>query len=94
MVDTRGMYYVRSDKRQVIFYLRDTNTVLTKKLDKLEDELKSSFICVHQSFIVNMDKILEVKRNNIMLYNDTSIPISRSKSREVMEKTSRYMEVT
>ncbi len=93
-VDTRGIYYIRSDKRQVFFYMRDTKYSAYKKLDELEDALNSNFIRVHQSFIVNMDKILEVKRNNIMLYDGTAIPISRSKSKIVMEKINQYMEVT
>lgn len=92
-LDTRNIYYIRSDKRQVVFNLRDTKYSAYKKLDDLETELKSNFIRVHQSFIVNMDKIVEVKKNNILLHDGTSIPISRSKSKDVLEKIYQYMEV-
>ena len=92
-VDTRGIYYIRSDKRQVFFCFRDTKYCAYKKLDELEAVLKSNFLRVHQSFIVNMDKILEVNQNNIFLIDGTIIPISRSKSKIVFDKINQYMDV-
>ena len=90
-IKTRNIYYIEGDRRQVTFYLQNTMHTAYKKLDELEAELKSNFLRVHQSYIVNMDKIKEVNKNMIVLYNDITIPISRSKSKEVIEKISEYM---
>lgn len=90
-IKTRNIYYIESDKRQVIFNMQNTSQSVYKKLDELETELKSNFLRVHQSYIVNMDKIKEVNKNMIVLYNDVSIPISRSKAKEVTGKINEYM---
>ncbi|MGN0369702.1 MAG: LytR/AlgR family response regulator transcription factor [Butyrivibrio sp.] len=90
---TRNIYYIESDKRQIIFHLQDTERACYMKLDILENQLKSNFLRVHQSYIVNMDKIKEVNKNNILLYNDTVIPISRSKYKEVTELINKYMNI-
>lgn len=92
-LDTRCIYYVKSDKRQVIFHLKNTKYTAYMKIDNLEDELKNNFIRVHQSFIVNIDKIMEVRRNNVVLYDGTIIPVSRSKSKEAINKINNYIGV-
>lgn len=90
-IKTRNIYYVESDRRQVMFHLQNTMHTAYKKLDELESELKNNFLRVHQSYIVNMDKIKEVSKNMIVLYNGITIPISRSKSKEVIEKINGYL---
>ena len=51
-----------------------------KKLDK------NIFFIPHQSFIINLDKIQSVKKNEIMLVNGTSIPLSQKRAVEFHNK--------
>lgn len=90
---TKNIYFIESDKRQIVFHLQDTQHMCYMKLNEVEKELKNNFLRVHQSYIINMDKIKEVTKNNIVLYNDTIVPVSRSKSKEVIELINKYMEV-
>lgn len=53
---------------------------LYKKLDK------NIFFIPHQSFIINLDKIQSVKKNEIMLVNGTSIPLSQKRAVEFHNK--------
>ena len=50
-------------------------TLLTMK--KMEDYLpKAQFMRIHRSYIVNLQKILEVNKNRIILDKDTYLPLS------------------
>lgn len=48
-------------------------TLLSMK--KMEERLPDSFMRVHRSYIVNLEKIREVNKNRIMLNDDISIPV-------------------
>ena len=79
---------VRIDIEQICYieamseYLRiscegRTNPVIVLlSMKKIEEFLPSSkFMRIHRSFIINLDKISEVKKNHIMLEGDVSLPI-------------------
>lgn len=87
------VFYIKSDKRQIVFHLSDTQCRCYMKLSELETELHGNFIRVHQSYIVNMDKIKFVSNGNVLLQNGMIIPISRSKLKPVMEQIKKYMEI-
>ncbi len=79
---------VRIDIAQIIYieamseYLRiscegRTNPVVVLlSMKKIEEHLPSSkFMRIHRSFIINLDKIVEVKKNHVVLDGDVSMPI-------------------
>ena len=76
----KDIYYIESDMRQL-------------HMDELEKELTNNFLRCHQSYAVNMDKICKIDREEIVLFNNAHIPISRSKRKEVEEKTNHYWSV-
>jgi len=49
---------------------------LQVRMKKIEEHLPSSkFMRIHRSFIINLDKVSEVKKNHVMLAGDVSLPI-------------------
>ena len=48
-------------------------TLLSMK--KMEERLPDSFMRIHRSYIVNLDKIQEVNKNRIIMDDDTNLPI-------------------
>ena len=48
-------------------------TLLSMK--KMEERLPDSFMRIHRSYIVNLDKIQEVNKNRIIMDADTNLPI-------------------
>ena len=45
-------------------------------MKKVEEHLPSnSFMRIHRSFIINLDKIIEIKKNHVVLEGDISLPI-------------------
>ncbi len=88
---TKDIYYIESDKRKLVFHLQDTEATCYMKLNDVEDVVKNNFIRVHQSYLVNLDKIKEYDKNGIILFNGVLVPISRSKYKEVNEAIKEYM---
>lgn len=89
----RDIYYIESDMRQIHIHEAGTSKCLYMKLDEIEKEITSNFIRCHQSYIVNMDKIMNIVGDEIVLFNGHKIPISRSKKKEVYERLNRYLGV-
>jgi DNA-binding LytR/AlgR family response regulator len=51
----------------------------------LEEKLGYPFIRVHRSFIVNIDKIIDIEENNLVIGSKV-IPVSRANKSELMSK--------
>ena len=51
-------------------------TLLSMK--NLEERLPQNFMRIHRSYIVNLDKVVEVNKNRVILDGDTSLPIGDS----------------
>ena len=48
-------------------------TLLSMK--KMEERLPATFMRIHRSYIINLDKILEVNKNRVIMDADTYLPI-------------------
>lgn len=92
-IKLRDIYYAVSDKRKVTIHGIGENIEVNMKLDELEEKLDANFIRCHQSFLVNMDKILTIKKDKIILYNDEVIPISKSRANQLKQAYSHYLNI-
>ena len=55
---------------------RDKPVIVLLSMKKIEEFLSSNhFMRIHRSFIINLDKIREVKKNHVILDNEASLPI-------------------
>ena len=55
---------------------RDKPVIVLLSMKKIEEHLpSSSFMRIHRSFIINLKKINEVKKNHVILDGDVSLPI-------------------
>jgi len=61
-------------------------TLLAMK--SLEEKLPKNFMRIHRSYIVNLDKIVEVNKNRVIIDNNTFLPIGDS----YKEQFNRYIE--
>ena len=56
-----------------------------KKLNDIEQEIKEEkFVRIHQSFIVNMDYVCDVKRYYAKLVNGNELPVSKQRYKSVV----------
>ena len=78
VVDTQQVLYVEKRRNQCLFHLEDTEIVCYETLKNVYDRLdKQKFYYAHQGFIVNFDKIKEVKKDTVCFGQGREIPVSR-----------------
>ena len=78
--------YIEAYGHEVVIHTTDTDIRTTRSLSETEKALSSyGFIRVHKSFIVNTRFIFSVERNNIILTDNNSLPVSRTKTEEIKQ---------
>ena len=90
----RELIYVESEKHRITWHTLTRDIVTFGTLGAVMDKLpENRFVKAGQSFIVNIRHILSFDGDCIKTVGDTSIPVSRSKKKEVMKKLSEYFSV-
>lgn len=85
--------YIESFKRLIIIYLHNGSVhEFYYKLSDLTNELiNKHFILVHRSFLVNLQYIKKITNTEIILKNDTSLPVSRNLLSSVRDSYITYL---
>lgn len=71
--------YIMSDKRKIIVYCGGSEKSFYYKLDEIESMLGDSFARCHQSYIVNMKRIVSFEIDGVILDTQEFIPVSRKR---------------
>lgn len=80
-----GIMYVESSAHDCIFHCRH-DTVYTSrcKLDDVQNDINSSkFIRCHKSYLVNMNYVQSVSKNEFVMSDGSAIPITKKDSKTV-----------
>ena len=77
--------YIESDRRKVRIHLGDQMIEAYESLGGIARKLPDSFVQCHKSFLVNMEKIAEMRGDQIDLLSGATIPISQKRSRPTRE---------
>ena len=68
--------YVEGMSEYLKIHLEGQKPVITLlSMKKMEDYLPSTFMRIHRSYIVNLQKIQEVNKNRVIMDSDTYLPI-------------------
>lgn len=82
--------YCESDGNYCHIYLENSDKLfVTKKLKEMEEMLPAeNFYRVHNSFVVNLDKVREFVKTDgyLVLNNKRKIPVSRNKKSDFLDK--------
>lgn len=73
--------YIESDRRKVRIFVNGELIEAYESLSGLAAELPDSFIQCHKSFLVNMDKIVEMRSDKVEMASGATIPISQKRSK-------------
>ncbi|MEG0305843.1 MAG: LytTR family DNA-binding domain-containing protein [Oscillospiraceae bacterium] len=76
------VYYIESCKHKIKIYTDKEEHTMSGRLDAIGENVPNNFIRVHQSFIVNMDKIFLFNKSSVTLSNKAEIPISKAKYKQ------------
>lgn len=71
--------YIVSSNRLLTFHGGERELCVYGKLDEIEEQLEEGFLRCHQSYLVNMSRILTFNKNNVQLYSGIRIPVSKSR---------------
>lgn len=82
--------YVESTMHKLTIYMKEAEKktyTLYDKLDNFEKQLSNScFVRVHQSFLVNMRYIDQIKNRELLLEDGTEIMIPKARYRDVLNR--------
>lgn len=77
-VDIDNLLYIEAKGDYAIFKTEDNSYIVHSTMKNIMNKIdKSRFLKVHRSYIVNLDKIIDIEESNLLI-NDKVIPISRA----------------
>lgn len=84
MIPFQDIIYFESKKRSIYVYTKDREFNYYGKLKDVEEQTKDmNFIRSHQSFLVNLKHVEEIKGFEIVLDTRQVLPISKSKVKDI-----------
>ena len=85
-IDIPSIYLVEAKGDYINVKTEDKNYTVHSTLKKIEEKLPDNlFLKVHRSYIINVDKIIDIEDNSVLIKKDV-IPVSRSNRPELMKR--------
>jgi len=85
-IDIPSIYLVEAKGDYILIKTEDKNYTVHSTLKKIEEKLPDSlFLKIHRSYIINVDKIIDIEDNSVLIKKDV-IPVSRSNRPELMKR--------
>lgn len=80
------IYLIEAKGDYILIKTEDKNYTVHSTLKKIEEKLPDSiFLKVHRSFVININKIVDIEDNSVLIARDV-IPISRANRPELMKR--------
>lgn len=83
--------YLESQGHQLFIHTKTEQILLYKKLDEYEHEMNDTFVRIHKSYLVNMNCIKRIERTQLILNNETVLPISKNRAISTKNKYFRFV---
>lgn len=85
-IDIPSIYLVEAKGDYINVKTEDKNYTVHSTLKKIEEKLPNDlFLKIHRSYIINVDKIIDIEDNSVLIKKDV-IPVSRSNRPELMKR--------
>ncbi|MCM1233744.1 MAG: LytTR family DNA-binding domain-containing protein [Ruminococcus flavefaciens] len=85
--------YIESVLHKLTFYIleKEINSyTMYETLNHVTGMFNGDFVRIHQSYLVNLNFVRKIDGNDLLLSNDISLPIARSKLKEVRNRVAIY----
>lgn len=80
------IYLIEAKGDYILIKTKDKNYTVHSTLKKIEEKLPDAlFLKVHRSFVININKIVDIEDNSVLIERDV-IPISRANRPELMKR--------
>lgn len=80
-IDIKHITYIEamSEYLRITCDDKDRPVIVLLSMKKVEEHLPGNmFMRIHRSFIINLEKIIEIKKNHVVLVGDVSLPIGEN----------------
>ncbi|XLS29443.1 LytR/AlgR family response regulator transcription factor [Flavobacteriaceae bacterium M23B6Z8] len=88
-IDPKNIVYCESDGNYTTIHMQDKSKLLvSKKIKEVSQKLeKDHFFRIHNSYVINMSKVVEFFRNEnyVILENNIKLPVSRQKKSSFLD---------
>lgn len=85
-IDMPSIYLIEAKGDYIHIKTEDKNYTVHSTLKKIEEKLPvSTFLKVHRSYVINLNKIVDIEDNSVLIKRDV-IPVSRSNRPELMRR--------
>lgn len=81
----QNICYIESDKRYLFIHKTDGIERVCMKLSDLESQMPANFVRCHQSYLVNLNRIIQMKGLLLTLSDGTRLPVSRSRRQQAAD---------
>lgn len=82
--------YFYSDKRKVSVVTKERTLSFYAKLDEVEERIGSSFVRIHQRYLVNADAVTYIGASSVRI-GDEELPVSRAMKQEAVAAFAKTM---
>ncbi|MCR5770879.1 MAG: LytTR family DNA-binding domain-containing protein [Butyrivibrio sp.] len=84
-LDCDNVIYIESQRNNVVIHCRDNSYVTQGPLKRFEEMLmEHGFSKCHNAYLINLSMVQAVLKEEVVLTNDITLPISRAKKKEFM----------
>lgn len=90
-INIKDINYIESEGRIIKINLSNDIIKVYGKISDIDDQLGSSFVRIHKSYLVNMNRIINYNFNKVKLDNGKVLPISRSYNKSSKEIIFNYL---
>lgn len=87
LVSLEEIIFIKSVGDYVNIVTDKKHYLMYSSLKRIQDRLEDSFVRANRSCLINISHIIEISTLNIELSDGTTIPLSKSKRKEVLLKT-------
>lgn len=92
LIYRKEIVYVESQGRKLVFYMSDGDEIgVYEKMDVMQEQLGSTFVRSHKSFLINMKYIIERNNQEFCLSDGRVLPISKPNLKEAKMKFIAYL---
>lgn len=94
-VELSEIYYVEYIDKHTLFHTVDGEYTVRQTIGRVAEALTGlGFLQVHQGFAVNLSKIRQITKTEVILTDGTSVMLSQRRRRYVIEKFRQYVKNT
>ena len=84
-IEISSINFIQANGDYILIKTEGTNYTVHTTLKKIEDKLpKSSFLKIHRSYVINVNKIIDIQDSTVLIGKDL-IPVSKNNRPILME---------